>query len=257
MDWVKPLNEGKAIMARSVIFFGNAIFAGTDQNEILLSSDNGYTWESLNIGLSGGPILSLTSTMTNLYAGTTGLGVWKRPMSNLFTNKINPDTVVLMQIQDFSDTIYIQSNFSWSVQGSLPDWLSLDKLTGIGNDHLIVNTLKPNFGFLSRSATLYLFSSVAPVITFTVIQSGKSAGLDNHHSPGHILMCAGAGQGILEISAETEIRQLAIYNIHGNLIRKINVDARRVSFNFTSLAKGIYIIKLTGNGWTEFRKYER
>jgi urate oxidase len=70
-------------------------------------------------------------------------------------------------------------------------------------------------------------------------------------------MCAGAGQGILEISAETEIRQLAIYNIHGNLIRKINVDARRVSFNFTSLAKGIYIIKLTGNGWTEFRKYER
>lgn len=257
MDWVKPLNEGKAIMARSVIFFGNAIFAGTDQNEILLSSDNGYTWESLNIGLSGGPILSLTSTMTNLYAGTAGTGVLKRPMSSMFTNKINPDTVVLMQIQDYSDTIWIQSHFSWLVQGHIPDWFSLDKLTGSGNDQIIVRTLKPNLGFLPRSATLYLFSSVAPVITFTVIQSGRTAGLDNHHSPGHIRMRAGSGHGMLEISAETEIRQLAIYNIPGNLIRKINVDARAVSINLISLAKGIYILEISGNGWSQFRKYER
>ena len=84
----------------------------------------------------------------------------------------------------------------------------------------------------------------------------RSAGLENQHSPGNIRICAGSGDGVLEISSETEIQQLTIYDILGNPIRNNKVNSRSISIDLSSQATGIYIIKINGNGWTVFRKYE-
>jgi photosystem II stability/assembly factor-like uncharacterized protein len=57
---------------------------------ILRSSDNGATWTSINEGIQGNVYgWSLAATTTDLYLGTSGRGVWRRPLSEIVSH-LNP-----------------------------------------------------------------------------------------------------------------------------------------------------------------------
>jgi len=256
-SWVPLSDEGKAIRARTISFFGSAVFTGTDKNGVLLSLDNGDTWESLATGLPGCMINSLAATGMNLFAGTGGSGTWKRPMSGIFTNKVNPDTLILKQTQDFFDTLHIQSNVDWSILGNFPDWFSLDKKNGTGTDAIVVRTLQPNLGYLARYTTLYLFSSVAPTVTFTVLQLGKTAGLEDDQAPVNLRLSAMPGEGFIDVSAGSEIKDITIYSILGCVISDLTVNAKTTRLYLSSMGKGIYIIKISGHGWTVNKTFSR
>ncbi len=192
----------------------------------------------------------------NLFAGTGGSGAWKRPMSGIFTNMVIPDTVVLKQTLDFTNTLNILSNVDWTIQGNIPDWFSLDKQYGIGNEAIMARTLKPNLGYLARYTTLYLFSSVAPTITFTVLQLGKTAGLEDGAMPVDVRISASPGDGLVVVSAGSAIKKLTIYSIQGDVIREATGNAKTMRVNLSSMGKGIYIFKISGDDWTVSRKYE-
>ena len=59
---------------------GNNIFAGTDSG-VFLSTDNGANWTVFNSGLMNTEIHSLAVIDSNIFAGTYGGGVWRRPLS--------------------------------------------------------------------------------------------------------------------------------------------------------------------------------
>ncbi len=56
---------------------------------VFLSTDNGSSWTKVNTGLvNPGPIRSFAIAGTNLYAGTTNNGVWRRPLSNMISTSV-------------------------------------------------------------------------------------------------------------------------------------------------------------------------
>ena len=74
LDWIGAL---KIIDAR--------VFAGT-ANGVFVSSDTGSTWEYVGVGMEGATVETLESDGEFLYAGTSGRGVWRRPLTEMITS---------------------------------------------------------------------------------------------------------------------------------------------------------------------------
>jgi hypothetical protein len=58
------------------------VFAGTT-NGLFLSTNSGISWT--DAGLTGQSVLSLAISGNYLYAGSNGYGIWRRPLSEMFT----------------------------------------------------------------------------------------------------------------------------------------------------------------------------
>jgi len=78
------LNNGLADnTVYSLAAFGNNVIAGI-YHGVYLSTDNGSSWISVNDGLpNNNPVYAISISETDIYAGTWGYGVWKRPLSEL------------------------------------------------------------------------------------------------------------------------------------------------------------------------------
>ena len=63
---------------------GTNLFAGTPEG-VFLTTNNGASWNDVSKGLANTDVLSLTVSNSDLFAGTNGSGVWKRPLSELVT----------------------------------------------------------------------------------------------------------------------------------------------------------------------------
>jgi hypothetical protein len=60
------------------------IFAGTLNDGVFISYNNGANWASLNSGIpTNTQIYSLALNETYVFAGTANKGVWKRPLSEI------------------------------------------------------------------------------------------------------------------------------------------------------------------------------
>jgi hypothetical protein len=63
---------------------GGTIFAGADSGNVFLSTDNGTNWIAVNDGL---PVYSTVNVLAlsdgDIFAGTDGCGVWRRPISEM------------------------------------------------------------------------------------------------------------------------------------------------------------------------------
>jgi hypothetical protein len=62
------------------------VFAGTDTGGIFVSTNNGTSWTAVNIGMTNTYVHALAVSGTNLFAGTRGGGVWRRPLSEMITS---------------------------------------------------------------------------------------------------------------------------------------------------------------------------
>ena len=65
-----------------MVEYGPNLFAGT-QVGVFLSTNNGTSWTKVNNGLMNASIRSLAVSGTSLFAGTSGRGVWGRPLSEM------------------------------------------------------------------------------------------------------------------------------------------------------------------------------
>jgi photosystem II stability/assembly factor-like uncharacterized protein len=69
---------------RSLISNNNVLFAGTDSNGVYISTNNGQNWIKKNQGFPFVPkINTLMISNSNIYAGTYGLSLWKRSLSEI------------------------------------------------------------------------------------------------------------------------------------------------------------------------------
>jgi hypothetical protein len=67
---------------------GSNVFAGTAHG-VFLTTNNGTYWTEANTGLRDSAITSITITGSFLFAGTAH-GVWKRPLSEMIIDKVEP-----------------------------------------------------------------------------------------------------------------------------------------------------------------------
>ncbi|MGA9293039.1 MAG: T9SS type A sorting domain-containing protein [Ignavibacteriaceae bacterium] len=65
---------------------GTYLFASSYQYGVFLSTNNGINWTAVNTGLTRLLVHTMCICGTNLYVGTDGAGVWKRPLSELLTS---------------------------------------------------------------------------------------------------------------------------------------------------------------------------
>ncbi len=82
------------------------VFVGTDIG-VFLSKNNGATWAPATAGLVSTPIIALAVSGTSLLAGTTGIGVLRRPLSEM----ANSDGIAMTQreLLDFKVSINQQN----------------------------------------------------------------------------------------------------------------------------------------------------
>ncbi|MEI7660964.1 MAG: hypothetical protein WCK34_02140, partial [Bacteroidota bacterium] len=252
--WIPVLCNSKSIAANTIAFFGNSVIAGTEGAGVLLSDDSGNTWTSLNKGLPDSTINSFMVSGLNLFAGVGEKGIWVRQMNDLFPNKVVPDTAILRQTIGFQDTLYMQSGVDWSIQGTIPPWFSISKLTGNGSDTIIVRALQDNQGYLARYSTLYVFSSVASTTSFTVMQTGKNFATDDHNNAGDIRIIADDAHETLNISAGSEMKNIILCSIDGRIITNLAVDSKSARLNIKSVPGGTFILQISGDGWSSTAK---
>lgn len=74
-QWI-PINDPFGSTITCMAVDGSNLFAGTDGEGVLLSSDNGVNWTSSSAGLPDYPIAALAANGSNLFAGTAGDGVY-------------------------------------------------------------------------------------------------------------------------------------------------------------------------------------
>jgi hypothetical protein len=88
---------------------GNNFFVGTSDG-VYVSTDNGLSWNAWNSNLTSTWVLSLALSGTDIYAGTYGSGVWKRPLSELSgIQEINENGSITVFPNPVSDYITIES----------------------------------------------------------------------------------------------------------------------------------------------------
>ncbi|MFI5201692.1 MAG: hypothetical protein ACHQNE_04855, partial [Candidatus Kapaibacterium sp.] len=72
---------------------GTNIFALADtgyyEGGIYLSTDNGTSWTSVTAGLEHMPVNAIAVSGMNLFAGTDGYGVWRRPLSDFGISSVS------------------------------------------------------------------------------------------------------------------------------------------------------------------------
>jgi hypothetical protein len=90
-NW-NPVNTGLTNLdILSFTVSGDNLFAGTWQGGVFLSTNNGDNWVTVNEGLmesmmdASSVVQSLAIIDSDLYAGTRGDGVWRRPLSEMIT----------------------------------------------------------------------------------------------------------------------------------------------------------------------------
>ena len=79
LDTLFP-SRGKVTSFTSV---GNTLFAATDSLGVFLTTDNGTSWISENLGLGDSDVISLAVQGNELLAGTASSGVCRRPLAEM------------------------------------------------------------------------------------------------------------------------------------------------------------------------------
>jgi hypothetical protein len=69
---------------------GTHVFAGTHGFGVYLLKNRGTTWSEVNTGLGALDVTSLVVRGNELFAGTLGGSVWKRPLSEMVTSLSTP-----------------------------------------------------------------------------------------------------------------------------------------------------------------------
>lgn len=164
-----------------------------------------------------------------------------------------PDTLFLASTSDSYGKFIIQSAGIWSIQGTLPFWLAVNKTNGTGNDTVIFHTLVANPSTIQRSAAFAMnISSMLP-FSFTVIQLPTTGGIAEKQ-PNVIKIFPNPASRFIQILSDLPFETLTVFNSSGMNIREIKTDSQVINLDLSSEGQGIYFLRLTGQNWVANRK---
>ena len=89
-QWVQTSGPGGGTITALAVC-GLNIFAGTEDDGVFLSADNGASWIAVSSGLPALPVLTWSSCLavggSDLFVGVSGGGVWRLPLSDISSGK--------------------------------------------------------------------------------------------------------------------------------------------------------------------------
>jgi hypothetical protein len=116
----------------SLVISGSKIFAGTNHGLALSTSgtigtsggvffsiNNGASWTKVDTGLAGKGIYSLAVSDSNVFAGTYGGGVWRRPLSEFTPSTNDKQQILSQQSTVFNLTASTKSNHAVAISFSI------------------------------------------------------------------------------------------------------------------------------------------
>jgi hypothetical protein len=139
--------------------------------------------------------------------------------------------------------LLIKTIVEWTFQGFMPDWLSVSKRSGTGNDTLLFQTLKANNTSGRRDAVFYLFSPKAKTATFTVSQKGKSEGIAASEVFS-LKIYPNPTSGVIHVKSPFPVEKVRIYNLMGELIKEILQKTTDFMINLSEERRGIYYLSI-------------
>ena len=253
LTWVMVNNALKGNPVNFFSPYNSCLFSGSNINGIVFHEAGENSWMPLNDGLADTSVNAVIVSQAYAYAGTSGEGVWRRPLEQIFSLKVNPDTLLLSQFSGISDTLFINTSVVWSIIGTMPDWLSCESTSGNGEGFVVFRTLKPNLSSLKKYASLFLYSLVLPAITFTIAQKEKSAGITETEA-GLIRVFPVPSTGIIKIESLRQVTSIMVYSAYGKVLYEINNPEQDLILDLSAECPGIYFLHFEGEKWSAIRK---
>jgi hypothetical protein len=258
LNWVQsstPVFEDKPVYA--IVNYGNTLFAGTDANGVLKSTDNGLTWSTYNDGFKDGSgnwycitlsVRSLLISNDMIFAGTD-CGIWKRPLDLL------PVTWLSFEATQDKNDVHLEwqtasesntSKFVIEKKDNSTAFRAIGEKAAAGNSSSVLtyNFSDPDAGKNSHGSALQYrikqidndgrFSySVTRVVRF----NPKSA------SSMFIYPNPSADMVTLQVSADIIGSVYSIKDIAGADVMKGRLYNSRTSIDISRLAAGVYFLQ--------------
>lgn len=258
---------------------GSNIFAGTANDGIFMSSDNGANWTEKSNGLTNQWITCLNVCNLGILAGTWGGGIflsnnngtsWVEFNSgltykNISTIAVNGDSVFAGSAAGVFQ--YNPKTLSWTPKNT-GLYKNVSSLIFDGS-LLIAGTkrgvyLSKDFGTNWTEMSVGLINK--QILSLQTFGSNLFAGTEgsgiwrislnqftdvpNFESVSEVKMFPNPAKNILQIESgnlSNNNSGLTIYDIRGNLVKSISIDSsfgKKVQFNVNDLSDGIYIVEL-------------
>jgi len=257
--WIK--SDLDFTLFNSVISFAvsnEKIIAGTSYNnsQVLYSGNNGLTWSFVSTGLPDGfNVPSLIILDSTVYSGLSygypsynGSGVWKRPLSEFIPFELPVDTVLLQATANDSKNLSITSSTSWVLDGQLPNWLLVNKISGTGTDNLTFTTTQANPNSWPRYAFLNIVSE-GITRPFTVIQKQPVNGIADQ-SVKEVSIFPNPTSGNIVINSPANYTKLTLTTAPGQILYEQAITSPKTQLDLTQYGKGIYYLLLSGKNNT-------
>jgi hypothetical protein len=159
---------------RALTTFGTNLFAGSYAVGVFLSTNNGTSWSKIDTGLTSTDIRTLAISGTNLFAGIGGGGVWRRPLTEMITTRVNdnhnqtPTRFVLEQ--NYPNPFNPATTISFSVPSK--SFVSLKVFDALGREVATIISEEMSAGNYSRQ---WIALNMPSGIYFYRLQAGSFA----------------------------------------------------------------------------------
>ena len=199
----------------------------------------------------GGPSILIGDH--EVFVGTSDVGVWKRAWSDIHTFHLTIDSVVLKSIVNDRDSLYIECDTNWSIQGYMPAHLSANRLSGKGDGYVVFTATQPNPDDNERVNAFDLHSSDGQVVGFTVRQLGKSSGFAETTRDG-VKVFPNPSTGNINITSQSPLRSISVYTADGVPVRELAFDGNGTHARLSLPHAGLWFIRIGTSEGTTVKK---
>ena len=253
LNWIVVNNAFTGKPVNSFSRFNTSIFSCSSESGILLYKDAASGWTALNDGYADTSMNTVIVSGGYAYAGSSNHGVWKRPLSQIFSLSVDPDTLFLSQFSGSSDSLFIHTGVSWSIICTLPEWLTCEPRSGNGDGYVVFTILKPNLSAFKKYVSFFLYSPYLATITFVVVQKEKTAGI-NEADQGLIRVYPVPSSGKVRIESVQHVKCMTIYNAYGKVVYEISTPEPDFQLDLSGEGPGVYFLRIEGEKWFVIKK---
>jgi photosystem II stability/assembly factor-like uncharacterized protein len=170
----KVINSGLTnTTINSLSCFKNLLFAGTCGDGLFISADSGESWDDVSLGLPKNSFINtILVSGQDIWVGTSGSGVWRRPLSEMLTSVDDLQINAVSEFnlgQNYPNPFNPSTKISWQSPVAGPQTLKIYDV--LGNEvATLVNEEKPagsyevdfNASGLSSGVYFYKLQAVDP-----------------------------------------------------------------------------------------------
>ena len=244
----------------SFVFSGDNLFAGTWRGGIFLSKNNGESWKAVNTGLMysdlrpSSVVTSLAIVGKDLYAGTRGAGVWRRPLKEMIVPELSTIDSVPYQ-SEFIEVTSTDDGIIYLVPENTDKDLTsirgvcIDSVAAIADDLITINIS----GLENGKYWLYArdgSGNISEYKEFTI----AGVGIENSYTGQiRIFPTPARKQVTLQVAKSAEY-SFEIISMNGQVILSRDFTGETFQVDLSSFQKGIYVITIRSKDLFTTRK---